>query len=132
MGTGVSAQKETVSAIDAAWKPPRDYVTTTSDELNRRCVMDLLGHWKACLPGGTAGQGSEGLLTADQRGSNFLNGIMHPSRHIKQTYHCHHPSGCDRENNLSPCQQHENWTAKMTQPAAVCGKDKEARDVVSL
>jgi 23S rRNA pseudouridine2605 synthase len=66
---------------------PRGYVTTTSDELERRCVMDLLGDdiEERVYPVGRLDKDSEGLLLLTNDG-NFANDIMHPSRHISKTY----------------------------------------------
>lgn len=58
---------------------PRGYVTTTSDELNRRCVMDLLEDVEERVyPVGRLDKDSEGLLLLTNDG-NFANGIMHPA-----------------------------------------------------
>ena len=63
---------------------PRGYVTTTSDELNRRCVMDLLEDVEERVyPVGRLDKDSEGLLLLTNDGS-FANGIMHPSRKMTQ------------------------------------------------
>lgn len=65
---------------------PRGYVTTVSDELDRRCVMDLLdGVEERVYPVGRLDKNSEGLLLLTNDGS-FANGIMHPSRHVSKTY----------------------------------------------
>ncbi|MGN0630630.1 MAG: pseudouridine synthase [Ruminococcus sp.] len=66
---------------------PRGYVTTTSDELERRCVMDLLGDdiEERVYPVGRLDKDSEGLLLLTNDGK-FANDIMHPSRHISKTY----------------------------------------------
>ncbi len=65
---------------------PRGYVTTVSDELDRRCVMDLLdGIEERVYPIGRLDRNSEGLLLLTNDG-NFANGIMHPSRHVTKTY----------------------------------------------
>ncbi len=65
---------------------PRGYVTTVSDELDRKCVMDLLGDIKERVyPVGRLDKVSEGLLLFTNDG-NFANSIMHPSRHIAKTY----------------------------------------------
>lgn len=65
---------------------PRGYVTTTSDELDRRCVMDLLSEEEERLyPIGRLDKDSEGLLLFTNDGK-FANDIMHPSRHISKTY----------------------------------------------
>lgn len=65
---------------------PRGYVTTVSDELDRKCVMDLLeGVEERVYPVGRLDKNSEGLLLFTNDG-NFANTIMHPSRHIAKTY----------------------------------------------
>lgn len=65
---------------------PRGYVTTVSDELERRCVMDLLEDVEERVyPVGRLDRNSEGLLLFTNDGE-FANNIMHPSRHISKTY----------------------------------------------
>ncbi|MDE6600054.1 MAG: pseudouridine synthase, partial [Oscillospiraceae bacterium] len=59
---------------------PRGYVTTMSDELDRRCVTELLKDFPARVyPVGRLDRNSEGLLLFTNDG-NFSNDIMHPSR----------------------------------------------------
>lgn len=51
---------------------PRGYVTTTSDELDRRCVMDLLdGVEERVYPVGRLDKDSEGLLLLTNDGRNL-------------------------------------------------------------
>ncbi|MDE5737038.1 MAG: rRNA pseudouridine synthase [Oscillospiraceae bacterium] len=65
---------------------PRGYVTTVSDELDRRCVMDLLDDIEERVyPIGRLDRNSEGLLLLTNDGK-FANDIMHPSRHVSKTY----------------------------------------------
>lgn len=65
---------------------PRGYVTTVSDEQNRKCVMDLFENMNERIyPIGRLDRNSEGLLLFTNDGE-FANGIMHPSRHISKTY----------------------------------------------
>jgi len=65
---------------------PRGYVTTVSDELDRKCVMDLLeGVNERVYPVGRLDKNSEGLLLFTNDG-NFANSVMHPSRHLAKTY----------------------------------------------
>lgn len=65
---------------------PRGYVTTTSDEMERRCVMDLLEDIpERVFPIGRLDRNSEGLLLLTNDG-DFANKIMHPSGHIAKTY----------------------------------------------
>lgn len=65
---------------------PRGYVTTMADELDRKCVTELLtGVDERVYPVGRLDRNSEGLLLFTNDG-NFANDIMHPSRHISKTY----------------------------------------------
>lgn len=64
---------------------PRGYVTTVSDELNRKCVMDLLDIDERVYPVGRLDRNSEGLLLLTNDGA-FANSIMHPSKHVSKTY----------------------------------------------
>ena len=65
---------------------PRGYVTTMSDELDRKCVTELLtGVPERVYPIGRLDKNSEGLLLFTNDGG-FANDIMHPSRHIAKTY----------------------------------------------
>lgn len=65
---------------------PRGYVTTMSDELDRRNVSDLLvGIPERVYPIGRLDRNSEGLLLFTNDGA-FANDIMHPSKHVIKTY----------------------------------------------
>ncbi len=65
---------------------PRGYVTTVSDEKERKCVMDLLEDVETRVyPVGRLDRNSEGLLLFTNDGE-FANSIMHPSKHITKTY----------------------------------------------
>ncbi len=65
---------------------PRGYVTTMSDELDRKCVTELLSDIpERVYPVGRLDRNSEGLLLFTNDGK-FANDIMHPSRHISKTY----------------------------------------------
>lgn len=65
---------------------PRGYVTSMSDELDRRVVTDLLeGVNERVYPVGRLDRNTEGLLLFTNDG-NFANDIMHPSRHVSKTY----------------------------------------------
>jgi 23S rRNA pseudouridine2605 synthase len=65
---------------------PRGYVTTMSDELDRKCVTELLtGIDDRVYPIGRLDRNSEGMLLFTNDGQ-FANDIMHPSKHISKTY----------------------------------------------
>jgi len=65
---------------------PRGYVTTMSDEFERRCVTELVKDIPVRVyPVGRLDRNSEGLLFFTNDGE-FANAITHPSRHISKTY----------------------------------------------
>ena len=65
---------------------PRGYVTTTKDELGRKCVMDLLTDLEERVyPVGRLDKTSEGLLLFTNDGQ-LANKMMHPSSNISKTY----------------------------------------------
>ena len=110
---------------------PRGYVTTTSDELNRRCVMDLLEDVEERVyPVGRLDKDSEGLLLLTNDG-NLANGIMHPSRHISKTYRVTVRPDVTEEQLITLSSSME-LDGKMTQPATVVVKTKEPGRVVLL
>ena len=65
---------------------PRGYVTTTKDELDRKCVTDLVKDAGVKLfPVGRLDRNSEGLLIMTNDGA-FANSLTHPSAHVNKTY----------------------------------------------
>lgn len=65
---------------------PRGYVTTTSDEMGRACVSDLVADApQRVYPVGRLDKVSEGLLLLTNDG-HFANTVMHPRNHISKTY----------------------------------------------
>ena len=65
---------------------PRGYVTTVSDELGRKTVMDLVKDVPARIfPVGRLDKDSEGLLLMTNDGT-FANMLMHPSHGISKLY----------------------------------------------
>lgn len=65
---------------------PRGYVTTMSDEMDRKCVAELVADvGKRVYPVGRLDRDSEGLLLITNDGA-FANAMTHPSRHIAKTY----------------------------------------------
>ncbi|NMB30863.1 MAG: rRNA pseudouridine synthase [Clostridiales bacterium] len=76
---------------------PRGYVTTMSDEFDRRTVVDLLeGLDERVYPIGRLDRNSEGLLLFTNDGE-FANDIMHPSRKVSKTYRVTIPSNVTEE-----------------------------------
>ncbi len=65
---------------------PRGFVTTLKDELDRKCVSDLVKDVGVKLfPVGRLDRNSEGLLFMTNDG-NFANSLTHPSAHVNKTY----------------------------------------------
>lgn len=110
---------------------PRGYVTTVSDELDRRCVMDLLdGVEERVYPIGRLDRNSEGLLLFTNDG-DFANSIMHPSRHVSKTYRVTvRPDISDDQ--LVQLSEGVDIEGKKTLPASVVVKEKEQGRVVLL
>lgn len=112
---------------------PRGYVTTVSDELDRRCVMDLLDDVEdRVYPVGRLDRNSEGLLLFTNDGE-FANSIMHPSRHISKTYRVTVRPDINDE-QLVQLSEGVVIDGKKTLPATVIVKDRdtEAKRVVLL
>lgn len=110
---------------------PRGYVTTVSDELDRRCVMDLLEDVEERVyPVGRLDRNSEGLLLFTNDGE-FANSIMHPSRHVSKTYRVTvRPDITDDQ--LVSLSEGIVIDGRKTLPANVVVKSKEAGRVVLL
>lgn len=65
---------------------PRGYVTTVSDELGRKTVMDLVSDIKARIyPVGRLDKDSEGLLLLTNDGT-FANALSHPGHNFAKVY----------------------------------------------
>lgn len=65
---------------------PRGFVTTMSDEQQRRCVADLIDDApQKVYPVGRLDRDSEGLLLMTNDG-DFSNLMMHPRSHVSKTY----------------------------------------------
>ena len=110
---------------------PRGYVTTVSDELDRRCVMDLLTDVEERVyPVGRLDRNSEGLLLFTNDGE-FANSIMHPSRHVSKTYRVTVRPDIN-DDQLVALAEGVVIDGRKTLPATVVVKEKEAGRVVLL
>ncbi len=84
-GERIIIQKDQKLYYLALYKP-RGYVTTASDELGRKTVMDLVSDIPARLyPVGRLDKDSEGLLLMTNDGA-FAHAMMHPSSGISKLY----------------------------------------------
>ena len=108
---------------------PRGYVTTMSDELDRKCVTELLTKVpERVYPIGRLDKNSEGLLLFTNDG-NFANDIMHPSRHIAKTYRVTVRPDINDEQLIKFASGVE-IDGKMTQECSVVVLDKQPGRVV--
>lgn len=65
---------------------PRGFISTMSDEYDRRCVAELVADVDTRVyPVGRLDCDSEGLLLFTNDGE-FANSLMHPSKHVPKTY----------------------------------------------
>lgn len=82
---GKKIKQDTQTVYYMLYKP-RGYVTTMSDEKDRKCVAELMRNVsKRVYPIGRLDRDSEGLLLFTNDG-DFANALMHPSRHIQKVY----------------------------------------------
>ena len=65
---------------------PRGFITTTHDEMDRKCVMQLVSDIpERIYPVGRLDKDSEGMLLMTNDG-DFANQMTHPSMHVPKTY----------------------------------------------
>lgn len=108
---------------------PRGFVTTTADELGRRCVTELVADaGEKVYPVGRLDRNSEGLLLLTNDGG-FANMVMHPSNHISKTYRVTaRPDITDEQ--AAQMSAGVMIDGKMTLPATVLVLEKSAGRVV--
>lgn len=108
---------------------PRGYVTTTSDELGRHCVTELVADApEKVYPVGRLDRNSEGLLLFTNDGA-FANAIMHPSNRITKTYRVTVRPGITDEQAAKLASGVE-LDGKLTLPATVLVLEKQEGRVV--
>ncbi len=65
---------------------PRGFITTMSDEMNRKCVAELIKDVpERVYPVGRLDRDSEGMLLFTNDGA-FANAMTHPTRHVPKIY----------------------------------------------
>ena len=65
---------------------PRGFITTMSDEMERKCVAQLISDVpQRVYPVGRLDRESEGLLLFTNDGE-FANALTHPKKHVSKTY----------------------------------------------
>ena len=103
---------------------PKGYVTTNSDEFNRKNVIELIHEDVRVYPIGRLDMYTEGLLLLTNDGE-FSNKIMHPKNKIEKTYIVYTDTNVTNE-QLENLRNGVNIGDYITKPAKVkrIGKDK--------
>lgn len=85
----VSVQGQTISLVKKKiyimLNKPAGYVTTSSEQFSRPCVIDLIKETDRVFPIGRLDMETEGLLLLTNDGE-FANKLMHPSKKINKVY----------------------------------------------
>lgn len=82
-GKKIIAQKENTYIV---LHKPRGFITTMSDEMDRKCVAELIKDLKVrVFPVGRLDRDSEGMLLFTNDGE-FANAMTHPKKHVSKTY----------------------------------------------
>ncbi len=68
-----------------ALNKPKGYITTRSDELNRKTVLELIPKDKTLKPAGRLDKDTEGLLILSNDG-DFINTLTHPKNECGKHY----------------------------------------------
>lgn len=84
LGKQLIPRKE--AKIYLALNKPKGYVTTRSDDLNRKTVMDLVPKIDTLKPAGRLDKDSEGLLLLSNDGE-FINKFTHPKYECTKEYY---------------------------------------------
>ena len=108
---------------------PRGYITTMSDEHDRKCVAQLVNDVGVRVyPVGRLDRESEGLLLFTNDGE-FANAITHPKKHIPKTYRVTiRPSITD--DDITKLQVGIDLDGRVTAPADVVVIEKQEGRVV--
>ena len=79
---------------------PKDYITTTNDELNRKTVMELVKTKERIYPVGRLDRNTTGLLLLTNDGE-LANRLTHPKYRVERVYN----AGLDRDLSFDDAQQ---------------------------
>ena len=108
---------------------PRGYITTMSDEHDRKCVAQLVADVGVRVyPVGRLDRESEGLLLFTNDGE-FANAITHPKKHIPKTYRVTIRPAITEE-DITQLQLGIELDGRMTAPADVVVIEKQEGRVV--
>lgn len=87
-GDYIEVDGESITREDKVYyllNKPRGYVSTVSDELNRKKITDLIDTDKRIYPVGRLDYDTTGLIILTNDGE-LANILMHPSRGVEKTY----------------------------------------------
>lgn len=108
---------------------PRGFITTMHDEMDRKCVAELIADVpERVYPVGRLDRESEGLLLLTNDGE-FANALTHPSKHVPKTYRVTVRPDVTKE-QLAAFENGIEIDGKMTLPAEVRVLDKQEGRVV--
>lgn len=108
---------------------PRGFITTMHDEMDRKCVAELIADVpERVYPVGRLDRESEGLLLLTNDGE-FTNALTHPSKHVPKTYRVTVRPDVTKE-QLESFENGIEIDGKMTLPAEVRVLDKQEGRVV--
>lgn len=108
---------------------PRGFITTMNDEMDRKCVAQLISDVPGRVyPVGRLDRESEGLLLFTNDGE-FANALTHPKRHVPKTYRVTIRPGVTEE-QLTALTEGVIIDEKKTAPAEVRVITKEENRVV--
>ncbi len=108
---------------------PRGFITTMSDEMDRKCVAELVSDVPGRVyPVGRLDRDSEGLLLMTNDGA-FANAMTHPSRHVPKVYRVTVRPGVT-EAQLTQMSVGMEIDGRMTAPAGVKVLEQKADRVV--
>lgn len=108
---------------------PRGFITTMHDEMDRKCVAQLIEDVpERVYPVGRLDRESEGLLLLTNDGE-FANALTHPSKHVPKTYRVTVRPDVTKE-QLAAFESGIEIDGRMTLPAEVRVLDKQEGRVV--
>lgn len=108
---------------------PRGFITTMHDEMDRKCVAELISDVpERVYPVGRLDRESEGLLLLTNDGE-FANALTHPSKHVPKTYRVTVRPDVTKE-QLAAFENGIEIEGRMTLPAEVHILDKQEGRVV--
>lgn len=108
---------------------PRGFITTMHDEMDRKCVAELIADVpERVYPVGRLDRESEGLLLLTNDGE-FANALTHPSKHVPKTYRVTVRPDVTKE-QLAAFENGIEIDGRITLPAEVRVLDKQEGRVV--